>query len=81
MAVAKGLLGIKFQDADIAELDVVGLTVVLKSDVASHRPVFHGALVKLQVNDLLAIEFDLQVIANASDNHTIPLVRWSRQIF
>ena len=65
----------EFADANAAEPDVVRLAVILKADVAFQRSIFHGALVELRINDLFAVEFHLQMAANAREYHAIPFVR------
>ena len=60
---------------------VMRLAVVLQTDVTLERPVFHCPLIELDVGNLFAVKIDLQVIANAGNNHTVPLIRRTRHVF
>jgi len=64
-------------NTNVAELDVIRLAVILKSNVSFQWPVFHRPLIELRVGDLLPIEFDLKVTADACHHHPIPLMRRS----
>jgi hypothetical protein len=50
---------LKFTNSHVAELDIVGLSMILKAQKALERSVFEGRLVQLRVNNLLSIELDL----------------------
>ena len=68
------ILVFEFANSDVAKLDVVRLTVILEADIALQGPIFHGAFIELNIDDLFAIQFDLKVAADARDDHPIPLV-------
>ena len=67
-------------DPDVAELDVVRAAVILETDVAFQWPVLHRTLIQLGIDDRLAVEFHLQMVADAGDDHAIPFVRRSRLV-
>src|SRR5688572_12658647 len=71
---------IQFTNSNVAEKNVVRLPMVLQADVAFQRAVAQGALIELRVDDLLSIEFDLQVAADAGNHHAVPLVRRARHV-
>ena len=52
-------MGSQLFDTNIAEADIVWLAVILEADVARERAVLHGALVELDVDDLLAVAEDV----------------------
>ncbi len=74
------LLCRKITDSHVAKLDVVRLPVVLEANVTFKRPVFHGSLAQVHVNNLLSIQFDLALTSDAGYDHSIPFSRRSGHI-
>ena len=72
-----GPLFLQFLDPDVTEVKVVGFPVILQGNVSFQRTITDAGLfsfaflVELVVDDLLAVELDLQVVALAGNDHLV----------
>lgn len=65
----------QFANADVAEQEIVWFAVVLKPNITLQRTVLHGSLIQSSINNLFAIQIDLEMAANTGQDHSIPFMR------
>ena len=81
-----GPWSLKFLDPNVTEMKVIGLPVILQGNISFQGSVTDSGLfsfaflVELVVDDLLAVEVHLEVVALAGDDHLVPFSRLLRHI-
>ena len=63
---------LEFLNFNVPKKKVVRFAVILQANVALERAVFHGRLIQLDIDNFFAVQFHQQVVAFASDNHSVP---------